>query len=356
MSVEDFRKKETQMERELNKKEKDRDVVIKNQLENMTPKVPYGIANSKKNVEISIPNSQRLRVESLEAPEENKREYGVLKTAYQRESEIPRVPVEIETRTTNPSNVQSIPNYRYGATPVLIKLSEDKPEDKHQESYKSAYPPQFQSLIPPDAPIIPQQMTSMNQGLMGHMPMSQPMMMTPQMYMPYPPNTAYQNQPNQSYQNQPNTSYQGQPNPSYQIQPNPSYQNQPNQAYHNQQNQAYQSQQIPQYMQQPPRVHAAYQPPMAFSNDPNRRQVLYNPITKKPQNYKTMPCRKFHSNEGCERGDNCHFIHDYSFQGRPIPNFQEWKNNNQERQQNLQSGFGADNQPSYFPPMGYPPQ
>jgi len=35
----------------------------------------------------------------------------------------------------------------------------------------------------------------------------------------------------------------------------------------------------------------------------------------------TKPCRNYHGPNGCIRGDNCHFIHDSTFQGREIPNF-----------------------------------
>ena len=46
MSVEDFRRREIQMERELNRKvkatqEKEKDVQVRIQLENMTPRINY---------------------------------------------------------------------------------------------------------------------------------------------------------------------------------------------------------------------------------------------------------------------------------------------------------------------------
>jgi hypothetical protein len=37
--------------------------------------------------------------------------------------------------------------------------------------------------------------------------------------------------------------------------------------------------------------------------------------------YRTKPCRNYHGPNGCMRGDNCHFIHDPSYIGKEIPNF-----------------------------------
>ena len=68
---------------------------------------------------------------------------------------------------------------------------------------------------------------------------------------------------------------------------------------------------------------------------PVNKKVIINPTTKKPINYRTVPCKNFHSADGCSRGDNCHFIHDYAQAGKQIQNFQEWKNKNEVRQQNL---------------------
>ena len=114
---------------------------------------------------------------------------------------------------------------------------------------------------------------------------------------------------------------------------------------------------IPQYNAMMPSV-AIYDPAiLANPMDPyslmNKTRALYNPVTKKPQNYRTVPCRRFHSADGCERGDNCHFIHDFQFQGRPIPNFHDWKNNNMTRQRNVQ-GMNNYNMgvPEYYPPQG----
>jgi hypothetical protein len=36
----------------------------------------------------------------------------------------------------------------------------------------------------------------------------------------------------------------------------------------------------------------------------------------RPPNYKTKPCRNFHSEVGCNREDKCHFIHDLNYAGK----------------------------------------
>eukprot|EP01017_Pseudomicrothorax_dubius_P017328 TRINITY_DN19583_c0_g1_i1.p1 TRINITY_DN19583_c0_g1~~TRINITY_DN19583_c0_g1_i1.p1 ORF type:complete len:768 (-),score=136.94 TRINITY_DN19583_c0_g1_i1:11-2314(-) len=53
-------------------------------------------------------------------------------------------------------------------------------------------------------------------------------------------------------------------------------------------------------------------------NGSGRKQIF------RPNNYKTVPCRLFHSPLGCERGEGCHFIHDYNFAGRETPNMQKY--------------------------------
>lgn len=37
--------------------------------------------------------------------------------------------------------------------------------------------------------------------------------------------------------------------------------------------------------------------------------------------FRTRPCRNFHGPNGCNRGENCHFIHDLAYTGVDIPNF-----------------------------------
>lgn len=52
----------------------------------------------------------------------------------------------------------------------------------------------------------------------------------------------------------------------------------------------------------------------------------YN-IQKKNNNNnkrKTVPCVWYHSTNGCQRGDNCDFIHDPNFKGLPTPNMEKY--------------------------------
>jgi hypothetical protein len=41
----------------------------------------------------------------------------------------------------------------------------------------------------------------------------------------------------------------------------------------------------------------------------------------RPKNYRTVPCRNYHGpgNQGCARGEFCHFIHDPDYLGMDIP-------------------------------------
>ena len=38
-----------------------------------------------------------------------------------------------------------------------------------------------------------------------------------------------------------------------------------------------------------------------------------------PQNYRTAPCKNFHSHLGCTRGIRCHFLHVEKYKGVEIP-------------------------------------
>lgn len=53
--------------------------------------------------------------------------------------------------------------------------------------------------------------------------------------------------------------------------------------------------------------------------DPTKKMAI-----NRPPNYKTVPCRLFHSPLGCERGEECHFIHDHNHAGRETPNMQKY--------------------------------
>ena len=57
---------------------------------------------------------------------------------------------------------------------------------------------------------------------------------------------------------------------------------------------------------------------------PGAKRVIIEPGGDKPINFRTVPCRNFHSSEGCTRGDNCHFVHDFDHIGTTIGNIPEW--------------------------------
>lgn len=84
-------------------------------------------------------------------------------------------------------------------------------------------------------------------------------------------------------------------------------------------------------------------------------KMLLNNSNTKPVNYRTEACKNFHSAAGCTHGDACHFIHDFTYEGRPIPNMAEWRRNNSIRTKNMETmksmqiGF-----PSYYPPASEP--
>lgn len=73
-------------------------------------------------------------------------------------------------------------------------------------------------------------------------------------------------------------------------------------------------------------------PPILSANPPiiaTNPQILAANASKalniyRPHNYKTVPCRFFHSNIGCPRGDECHFIHDYNYMGTETPNMHKY--------------------------------
>ena len=54
------------------------------------------------------------------------------------------------------------------------------------------------------------------------------------------------------------------------------------------------------------------------------KNSAHHKVAYKPQNYKTVPCRLFHSLVGCTRGESCHFIHDLQFSGRETPNMHKY--------------------------------
>jgi len=81
-----------------------------------------------------------------------------------------------------------------------------------------------------------------------------------------------------------------------------------------------------------------------FGKSPNFHS-FNNDVKPLPTKYKTRPCRNFHGPVGCNRGDNCHFIHDTNFPGREIPdfNFQNYKNINTNEKKHLITNFNFVN-------------
>jgi hypothetical protein len=81
---------------------------------------------------------------------------------------------------------------------------------------------------------------------------------------------------------------------------------------------------------------------------------LMNP-NNRPINYRTEACKNFHSAAGCTHGDACHFIHDFTYEGRPIPNMADWRKNNSIRNKNIESMKHAQmGYPMYYPPATEP--
>lgn len=107
---------------------------------------------------------------------------------------------------------------------------------------------------------------------------------------------------------------------------------------------------------------AAMMMPMPSPSMEMPRRRLEN--LPRPPNYKTVPCRLYHSPVGCARGEFCHFIHDPEFAGRELPS-DLWKS---KRRHHESSYYGP---PPPFPgkmpiplqmlpflcppPMGQPP-
>ena len=408
MSVEDFRKKETQMERELNRKEKEKDDQVKGQLENMTPKILYNVTRSGYlGIRVSYTRASRDRHETAEAKEQFRREQQAVKVVYQRESDIPKSPIEAFSKSVVSSvrDIMTIPFFKPGSyPPKMIRVSEHS-ISMQDDFFKVIRPPPppdpMMSMYPrmmhhpmqnsgqgplpgsmghgmsggmPGAPNgmlgvgmsggmpggmpggmsggmqggmpggmpggmqggmqggMPLGMSgSMQGGMSGGMPSGMPGGILNSMGNPMGPLSQLSGSMPSLF-GQPSQ----QPPPPPRVSPLPSAP-------------------IPAYNGIMPGNMPMYDPnmimnPMDPYNFMGKSKILYNPVTKKPQNYRTVPCRRFHSTDGCERGDNCHFIHDFQYQGRPIPNFQAWKNNNMQKSMQMHS---FPNAPGYYPPGGH---
>ena len=92
---------------------------------------------------------------------------------------------------------------------------------------------------------------------------------------------------------------------------------------------------------------------------PNIQMPMYMPKlmnpNSRPVNYRTEACKNFHSATGCTHGDACHFIHDFTYEGRPIPNMAEWRKSNRIRVQNMDAMKNMQMAyPMYYPPATEP--
>lgn len=97
---------------------------------------------------------------------------------------------------------------------------------------------------------------------------------------------------------------------------------------------------------------AAY-PPASYLSA--KKKIQIDPRTNKPVNYKTVPCKMFHSPQGCTRGESCHFIHETNFTGRPIPS--DWKRSNEARQKSMKDAETVvpPSMPYYYTAPDAPP-
>jgi hypothetical protein len=92
---------------------------------------------------------------------------------------------------------------------------------------------------------------------------------------------------------------------------------------------------------------------------PNIQMPMYMPKlmnpNSRPVNFRTEACKNFHSAAGCTHGDACHFIHDFTYEGRPIPNMAEWRKTNKIRMQNMDAMKNMQMAyPMYYPPATEP--
>lgn len=237
-------------------------------------------------------------MESSESIDQLKREQSVQRIIYQRESEIPKSPMETVSPKTFAKEIVTIPFFKAGSFPPKTIKIQDQPIAINDDFMKIFQPP------PPPLMATPYSHHMMQHpGIFQHMPpQMQPRLgPLPSMHLPAPP-----------------------------LPNNPAS-----------------------FAPYPMQNHPMYDPSMMGTQiDPygmmNKSRMIYNPITKKPQNFRTVPCRRFHSADGCERGDNCHFIHDFQFQGRPIPNFHS---NNMMKRNPQPTGYNPP-MASYYPPPG----
>lgn len=61
----------------------------------------------------------------------------------------------------------------------------------------------------------------------------------------------------------------------------------------------------------------------------------------KKSKFRTVPCKMFHSSQGCKHGEGCHFIHDKNYVGVEIPEGIYPSGSNNKNHNNRDSGGGA---------------
>ena len=267
-------------------------------------------------------------MDSLESSEQIKREQSVQRIIYQRESEIPKSPMEsISQKSFSLKDIITIPFFKAGSfPPKTIKIVDQliSMNDDFMKNYQPPPPPLMQNPYPQVHALMPhpamyQQMNPPPQMISRAGPLPSVPLPAPPLPNSVPPSfNPYSMNPHAIY--------------------DPSMMGGQNMMGGGQ------------------NMMGNGQNMMSAPMDPygmmNKTRMLYNPITKKPQNYRTVPCRRFHSADGCDRGDNCHFIHDFQHQGRPIPNSHDWKNNNMmKRNMQPQNSYNPA-MPSYYPPPG----
>ena len=97
------------MEKELGRKEKDKELNIRIALENMTPRCHYTSLTRKIYVGQIISKNTKSTYDSSEARNEARREKDVMSVIYIRESEIPKVPRELPMKSSFSDYPETIP-------------------------------------------------------------------------------------------------------------------------------------------------------------------------------------------------------------------------------------------------------
>jgi hypothetical protein len=176
------------MERELNRKEKEKDGQVRVLLENMTPRISYTAPIRKTNLGIRV-NSARVRekYESMEARDQYRREQQMAKVIYQRESEIPKSPLETHSKSnTSPKDIVTIPFFKPGSyPPKVIRITE--PTNLITEDFMKVFRPDLRQPPPPPPPLMNMYGQVMSHQVPPPMPGPVPSMYTGQSIPQAPP-------------------------------------------------------------------------------------------------------------------------------------------------------------------------